>query len=162
MPEFMLQQNAPVSAEQLKQQIQQSVRDAQIAAEQAAKAAAQGRNGPRTIVIGGPDAPVPPGIPTTQVAFNPGEMIPPQAEAIAISFFVMIAAIVIGLPVMRAWARRIERGTPTATIPTEMRDQLRQLSQSVDAIAIEVERISEGQRFTTKMLADRTAEKQAG
>jgi HAMP domain-containing protein len=161
MPEFMLQQNAPVSAEQLKQQIQQSVRDAQIAAEQAAKAAAQSRNGPHTVVIG-PDVPVPPGIPTTQVAFNPGEMIPPQAEAIAISFFVMIAAIVIGLPVMRAWARRIERGTPTATIPTEMRDQLRQLSQSVDAIAIEVERISEGQRFTTKMLSDRTAEKQAG
>lgn len=30
-----------------------------------------------------------------------------------------------------------------------------QLSQALDAIALEVERISEGQRFTTKLLADR-------
>ena len=30
--------------------------------------------------------------------------------------------------------------------------------QAVDAIAIEIERISEGQRFTTKLLADRGKE----
>ena len=34
-------------------------------------------------------------------------------------------------------------------------DRLRHLEQSVDAIAIEIERISEGQRFTTKLLAER-------
>jgi hypothetical protein len=28
------------------------------------------------------------------------------------------------------------------------------MEQSIDAIAVEVERISEGQRFTTKLLAD--------
>ena len=33
-------------------------------------------------------------------------------------------------------------------------DGLRQLQDAVDAIAIEVERLSEGQRFTTKLLAD--------
>jgi hypothetical protein len=33
--------------------------------------------------------------------------------------------------------------------------RLRQLQESVDAIAVEVERISEAQRFTTKLLADR-------
>jgi hypothetical protein len=32
---------------------------------------------------------------------------------------------------------------------------MQHLMQSVDAIAIEVERISEGQRFTAKMLADK-------
>jgi hypothetical protein len=37
----------------------------------------------------------------------------------------------------------------------EMRDALGQLQQAVDAIAIEVERLSEGQRFTTKLLAER-------
>jgi hypothetical protein len=31
------------------------------------------------------------------------------------------------------------------------------LEQAVEAIALEVERISEGQRFTTKLLADRAA-----
>ena len=34
-------------------------------------------------------------------------------------------------------------------------DRLEHLQQSVDAIAIEVERIAEGQRFTTKLLAER-------
>ena len=86
-------------------------------------------------------------------------MIPPQAETISIAFFITIGAIIIGLPLMRAFARRIERGTPVAApIPAEVRDQLQQIAQSVDAIAIEVERISEGQRFTTKMLADRNRE----
>jgi hypothetical protein len=82
--------------------------------------------------------------------------IPPQVEPISIAFFAMIAIIVVGLPLMRAIARRIDRGAPVATpIPKEVRDQLQQISQSVDAIAIEVERISEGQRFTTKMLTDK-------
>ena len=40
----------------------------------------------------------------------------------------------------------------------EVRDQLQQISASVEAIAIEVERISEGQRFTTKLLTDKTRE----
>ena len=71
----------------------------------------------------------------------------------------MIAAIVIGLPIMRAIARRIERGAPVAApISAEVRNQLQQISQSVDAIAIEVERISEGQRYTTRILTERTRE----
>jgi hypothetical protein len=32
------------------------------------------------------------------------------------------------------------------------------MEQALDSIAIEVERISEGQRFTTKLLAERAAE----
>lgn len=35
--------------------------------------------------------------------------------------------------------------------------QLAQLQQVVEAIAIEVERVSEGQRFTTRLLAERLA-----
>lgn len=37
-------------------------------------------------------------------------------------------------------------------------DRLSHLERAVDAIALEVERISEGQRFTTKLLAEREAE----
>jgi hypothetical protein len=37
-------------------------------------------------------------------------------------------------------------------------NRLQRLEQSVDAIAIEIERISEAQRFTTKLLADRERE----
>ena len=35
--------------------------------------------------------------------------------------------------------------------------QLEQLQQSVDAIAIEVERIAEAQRFTAKLMSERSA-----
>lgn len=37
----------------------------------------------------------------------------------------------------------------------DMRQRLEQLQQSMDSVAIEVERISEGQRFTTKLLSER-------
>jgi hypothetical protein len=36
--------------------------------------------------------------------------------------------------------------------------QLEQLQQSVDAIAVEVERIAEAQRFSAKLLAERGAD----
>ena len=36
--------------------------------------------------------------------------------------------------------------------------QLEHLQQSVDAIAVEVERIAEGQRFSVKLLSERVAE----
>jgi hypothetical protein len=38
-------------------------------------------------------------------------------------------------------------------------DRMARLEQAVEAIALEVERISEGQRFTTKLLSDRAAER---
>lgn len=67
--------------------------------------------------------------------------------------------IIVGFPIMRAIGRRIERAAPVpAAIPAEMQAQMQHLMQSVDAIAIEVERISEGQRFATKMLAERKPE----
>jgi len=39
--------------------------------------------------------------------------------------------------------------------------RLARLEHAVDAIALEIERISEGQRFTTKLLSEQTREKKA-
>jgi len=63
--------------------------------------------------------------------------------------------IAIGMPIARAYARRLE-SKPTAAIPSDVTSRLERMEQAIDSIAIEVERISEGQRFTTKLLADRT------
>jgi hypothetical protein len=54
-------------------------------------------------------------------------------------------------------ARRAVRSAQRTLPPASdaARAELAQLSQMVEAIAIEVERISEGQRFTTRLLADR-------
>lgn len=52
---------------------------------------------------------------------------------------------------------------PRAPQLTEQSDaqaaQLEQLQQSVDAIALEVERIAEAQRFSAKLLAERVSER---
>ncbi|HEX9309842.1 MAG TPA: hypothetical protein VF887_03425 [Gemmatimonadaceae bacterium] len=80
--------------------------------------------------------------------------IPPQAVDISIAFFLTIAAIIIGLPLARAFARRMDRRGGTAQASPEISSQLAHLNQAVDAIALEVERISEGQRFTTRLLSE--------
>lgn len=53
----------------------------------------------------------------------------------------------------RRAVRSAQRNAPV--VSDVSRAELAQLSQMVEAIAIEVERISEGQRFTTRLLADR-------
>ena len=107
--------------------------------------------GPHTFTIRGPDG--------TQVITIPphafDNTIPPQVEDISIMFFLTIGAIIIFLPLVRAFARRMDRrGGGTAQIPNEVSSQLAHLNQAVDAIALEVERISEGQRFTTRLLSE--------
>lgn len=162
MTKSTLLQDPAVSREQLREQIRQTVIDAQAAAQaaaqEAAKAAQEAAKADREVRVLQP--PVPVGTPTVGVQqFDPEDMIPPQAESISIAFFAMLAVIFTGYPLMRAIGRRIERGAPApAQISPEVRDQLQHISQSVEAIAIEVERISEAQRFTTKMLADRQRE----
>ena len=79
-----------------------------------------------------------------------GEWIPIMAIAI-----VPITAI--GWPLARAYARRVEHGETAARIPVDVTARLERMEQAIDSIAVEVERISEGQRFTTKLLAERTA-----
>jgi hypothetical protein len=101
----------------------------------------RGRDGSQTVVG------LPPG-------FNARDVIPPQAVDISIAFFITIATIIIGLPIARAIARRMDRRPGPAQIPTDVSAQLNQLNQAVDAIALEVERISEGQRFTTRLLSE--------
>jgi archaellum component FlaC len=54
----------------------------------------------------------------------------------------------------RAALKRANRPGPPAAAFTETAQRLERLESSVDAIAIEIERISEGQRFVTKLLSE--------
>ena len=58
----------------------------------------------------------------------------------------------------RAYVRSIEaeRKPTRPDLAPEVQDRMTRIEQAVDAIAIEMERVSEGQRFTTKLLAERT------
>jgi hypothetical protein len=63
---------------------------------------------------------------------------------------------IVGLPLARAIGRWINRRGTQPTIPTEVMSRLSNIENAVDTVAVEVERISEAQRFTTKLLTDGT------
>lgn len=56
-----------------------------------------------------------------------------------------------------AWSRRIwRRGAQiVSAIPQEVYDRFTRVEQAIDSVAVEVERIGEGQRYLTRVLAER-------
>ena len=76
------------------------------------------------------------------------------AVFVPLGFFAMVIAIVVGRPMVKAIAAKVEAEARRPPLPPEMTARLERMEQSIDAIAVEIERISEGQRFTTKLLAE--------
>ncbi len=74
---------------------------------------------------------------------------------VPISGMLMVVAIVVGFPLARAHAKRMERGLDPKLLPNDLTERLTRMEQAIESIAVEVERISEGQRFTTKLLSER-------
>lgn len=68
---------------------------------------------------------------------------------------VMVGTFVLLLPLVLAYARRIWRRGNVPTLDLENSPRLQRMEQAIESIAVEVERIGEAQRFTTKLLADR-------
>lgn len=64
--------------------------------------------------------------------------------------------VVVGLPLSIAHARRIWRRSASAVSapPPELMDRMSRVEQGVESIAIEVERIGEGQRFLTRLFTE--------
>ena len=85
---------------------------------------------------------------------NPFGMSPGQFTAIGI-----VGTIFIGFPIAVALARNLlRRGSrAVAPAPAASNERMDRLEQAVDAIAIEVERISEGQRYMTRLLTEGSA-----
>ncbi len=85
----------------------------------------------------------------------PPDVIPPGAIEISEAFFFTIAVIALGIPLIRAFTRRFERGTPPpAQMSPEVLSRLERIEQGVEAVAVEVERIAEAQRFSAKLMAE--------
>jgi hypothetical protein len=81
-----------------------------------------------------------------------GRGAPPEEAYVLGGIFMVIVL----LPLSIALARRIwRRGAAVVTaLPKELAAQLSRLEQAVEAIAVEVERIGEGQRFMSKVMAE--------
>jgi predicted nucleic acid-binding Zn-ribbon protein len=88
---------------------------------------------------------------TEQPPNPPWPTIPPQASQIATGFFITCAVMVVGWPISRALGRRLERRSSAPALESGMSEQLQRIEQAVEAMAIEVERISESQRFLAKL-----------
>ncbi|HUQ98589.1 MAG TPA: hypothetical protein VM166_03980, partial [Gemmatimonadaceae bacterium] len=61
-------------------------------------------------------------------------------------------------PIAASWAKRMWRGGggfgPQSALSSDSARRLERIEQSIDAIALEIERVSEGQRFVTKLLSE--------
>ena len=75
-------------------------------------------------------------------------------EPIIICFILFVMS-PIALSISRLVWKRASRMATTAAAPAESGHRLERIEQAVDAIAIEVERVSEGQRFVTRLFSER-------
>jgi len=88
----------------------------------------------------------------------PGSIVPEQqpqrnGPPDEVYFLTGMFFVIVLLPLTIAYARRIwRRGAPPA-LPQEIYDRFTRVEQSLDTIAIETERVGEGQRFITRMLS---------
>lgn len=98
------------------------------------------------------------GLPGTTVAGDISWLdVPPRAQHLAEEFLAAIVVVVLVGPILRAVIRRFERKAEMrpAPLPPNFEPTLRQLQDSMDAMSIEIERISEGQRFMAKVIGER-------
>lgn len=72
---------------------------------------------------------------------------------------VTISISMIAMAVANMVASRRRKDLPNASIE-QIDQRLERMEQAIDAMATEVERVSEGQRFTSRLLAERQVERQ--
>lgn len=82
---------------------------------------------------------------------NAGNQLVDNALPILIVFTIFVLC-----PIAIAWARSIwKRGSAASqTVDKDTARRLERMEQSMDAIAVEIERVSEGQRFVTRLMAE--------
>jgi hypothetical protein len=148
--------------EQIRDQIRHSIEDATRAVDEGGKQTriSIDRRGV-TVIDGQPSDPIlAPGTSVPRGGMQ--DVIPPQAVDISIAFFIMMAVIIIGWPLARAFGRRLERRGEIATgADPALIGQLQRIEQAVEAMSIEIERISESQRFLTKLQSSAAPERTA-
>ena len=98
-----------------------------------------------------PDAPViAPGTSTSIPDDMPFD-VPPRVENLGYAFLLMIAVIAVGKPLARGLGSLIERRALKPAMPQEFGARLERIEQGIESVSIEVERISESQRYLLKV-----------
>jgi hypothetical protein len=167
-------------AAQIRAQVNQQLKQAGVSdqiAKSAADGAAQGVTGVTVITKDGkvttvhtpkaPLAPIAPLAPLAPIApiapvivgsgssvpFDPPLDIPQRVESLGYALFLMIAVIAVGKPLIRVFGNIIERRALKPSMPPEFGARLERIEQGIESVSIEVERISEAQRYLLKVQA---------
>lgn len=143
--------------------------DEQLVGAQNALRAIESLIATRTGAPAPPGAPLPPSVPVVAgegfayTSITPSEPAIPirDAATFGIAAFAMLA--IAGAAVFHA-VRRLRRDTTEAVqqLRSEIWDEMKKVSVGVDAIAVELERIGEGQRFVTKAIAEKKEQASRG
>jgi hypothetical protein len=131
--------------EQVRQQVQEAQRSAQEARRAAREATREAMQQPGQPVVLVPPPPLPPQM----------DAMPPQVFDIVIFFFITMAVIIIGLPIARALGRRLDRKPYKQALDPGVTAQLQRIENTVESMAIEIERISEAQRYMARLQTER-------
>ncbi len=90
------------------------------------------------------------------------DVIPREATQIAWAIPATLSIFLIWWPLSRAVIRWLNRrqvaNTEAAAIEGRLRERIDTLERNLDTVAVEMERLSEGQRFTNKLLTERAAQ----
>jgi hypothetical protein len=113
-----------------------------------------GKGGTGRIVVGDNGITVD-GQPMTAMDFR--NAVPTGAVDIVQSLGATLAVCVVGFPLARAFGRWLDRRGSAPRIPAEVMTRLSSIENAVETVAVEVERISEGQRFMAKLLNERAS-----
>ena len=89
----------------------------------------------------------------TDVALRPRSSGDDFGEGLAAGIF-PTAAFFLLILAFRRWRRKRKGPKPAVKLNDENARRLERLEQGMEAIAIEIERVSEGQRFVTKLLSE--------
>ncbi len=143
------------------QVIKQATRDA-AQAQRDAQSAAQDAGAPVTITITTGDGKTitlqnPSADALAQVGFpvkvEQQERIDPGPYIVG-GVAIMSAAIVLIVALTYRFRLKMRGATPSS-LPADVTQRLARMEAGIESVAVEVERISEGQRFTTRLLSDR-------
>jgi hypothetical protein len=75
-------------------------------------------------------------------------------EGMAVGGFGVLVPVIIISLIMRRRRRRRRTAEPVKNLGADSTERLERLERGMEAIAIEIERVSEGQRFVTKLLSE--------
>ena len=81
---------------------------------------------------------------------------------VPLGFFAMVVVLALGIPYVRAMTRRVDAAAQQPQLAPDITARLERIEHAIDAMSVEVERIAEGQRFTTKLLSERSSERAGG